>query len=166
MAINEDLLYEVNDKGERVVVKSIESENTAYLRFTNRTSRPVDIWWRDFEGIKRHYIRLEAGAFYDVNSFLTHPWEFKDASTNENYAINNQAIFRAPNHVGGMLYRTNWNISVMVRSLRRTALMALAALLPNPEAATMLGLPLTLARELADLVNTLQNTPEIVSVEH
>lgn len=162
MAINEDFLYEVNENGEQVLVKSVESTYTAYLRFTNRTSRPVDIWWRDFNGVKRHYIRLDAGAYYDINSFLTHPWEFTDASTNEHFVINNKPIFRAPNHVGGMLYRTNWNISVKVRTLRRTSMLALASLLPTPEAATVLDLPVMLGKEVAELVSTLKNTPPVV----
>lgn len=165
MAINEDLLYEVDDKGESVVVKSIESNHRAFLRFTNRTSRPVDVWWRDFQGVKRHYVRLEAGAYYDINSFLTHPWMFTDASTNESFVINNKSVFRAPNHVGGMMYRTNWNISVAVRSLRRTAMLTLATLLPNPEAAYRVDLPMVLSRELSELVATLQSTPRVADNE-
>lgn len=165
MAINEDLLYEVNEKGESVVVRSVESSHRAYLRFTNRTSRPVDVWWRDFQGVRRHYIRLKVGASYDVNSYLTHPWEFTDAATNESFVINNKLIFRAPNHVGGMMYRTNWNISVAVRTLRRTSMLTLASLLPNPEAASRVDLPAVLSRELAELVSTLQSTPVVVDTE-
>lgn len=161
MAINEDLLYEVNEKGENVVVRSVHSSHRAFLRFSNRTSRPVDVWWRDFQGVKHHYVRLEDGSTYDVNSFLTHPWEFTDASTNESYVINNKLVFRAPNHVGGMMYRTNWNICVTMRTLRSTTMLTLASLLPNPEAAWRVDLPAVLSRELAELVHTLQNTPPV-----
>lgn len=159
MAINDDLAYEENERGELMIVKSVESIHSAYLRFTNRTSHPVEVWWRDFSGIKRHYIHLEPGEHYDVNSFLTHPWQFTDTLTNEQYAINNKVIFRAPNHIGGMMYRTNWNISVRVRPLRRLSLLLLATLLPNADAASMLGLPAVLREDLAELTRGLNRTP-------
>ncbi|XP_075985766.1 von Hippel-Lindau protein [Anticarsia gemmatalis] len=165
MAINDDVVYEVNDKGERVLVRSTDCLKIAYLRYTNRTSRPIDVWWRDFEGKKRHYIRLDAGSYYDVNTYLTHAWEFTDVSTKESFVIDNKPIFRAPEYVGGKLYRTNWNITVMVRPLRRLAIMALGTLLQSPEDAFMLDLPLTLAMELAELVLTLHTVPIIVRTE-
>ncbi|KAJ8710404.1 hypothetical protein PYW07_009770 [Mythimna separata] len=161
MAINDGLAYEVNEKGESVLVKSINSDRQAFLRFTNRTSRPVDIWWRDFDGRRRFYERMEPGAFYDINSYLTHPWEFTDASTRERYVINNKFVFRAPEHVGGKMYRTNWNITVPVRSLRGTTMLTLATLLPNPEAASELDLPVVLSRELKDLAASLRLQPDV-----
>lgn len=159
MAINDGLAYEVNEKGESVVVKSINSDRQAFLRFTNRTSRLVDVWWRDFDGRRRFYERMEPGAFYDINSYLTHPWEFTDASTRESFVINNKFVFRAPEHVGGMMYRTNWNITVPVRSLRGTTMLTLASLLPNPEAASELDLPVVLSRELQELTTSLRAQP-------
>ncbi|XP_045762894.1 von Hippel-Lindau tumor suppressor homolog [Maniola jurtina] len=152
---NEDpgeLLYEIDEKGQQVVVKSVESTSSAYLRFTNRTSRAVDVWWRDFRGAKRHYIRLEAGAYFDINSFITHPWEFTDVVTKESCVINNKPIFRPPRNIGGMMYRTNWNITIRVRCLRDTALLALAQHLQDPEAVYALGLPRVLADELQKLI--------------
>lgn len=159
MAIQDDLAYEVNEKGENVVVKSINSDHQAYLRFTNRTSRPVDVWWRDFDGRQRFYERMEPGAFYDINSYLTHPWEFTDSSTRERYVINNKFVFRAPDHVGDQMYRTNWNITVPVRSLRKTTMLTLASLLPSPEAASELDLPVVLSQELGRLVEKLHVHP-------
>lgn len=159
MAIYDGLTYEVNEKGERVLVRSVNSEHQAFLRFTNRTSRPVDIWWRDFDGNRRFYERMEPGAFYDINSYLTHPWEFTDASTKEHFVINNKYVFRAPDHVGDMMYRTNWNITVPVRSLRSTTMLTLASMLPNSEAASQLDLPLVLTRELKELVYSLRVQP-------
>lgn len=114
MAILDDdgLLYETNDTGQRILVKSINSDIRTYLRFTNCTNRPVNVFWRDFQGIQRFYANIGPDSFYDVNSYLTHPWEFQDASTNENYLVNNKIIFRAPENTGGMMYRTNWNINI------------------------------------------------------
>ncbi|KPJ09823.1 Von Hippel-Lindau disease tumor suppressor [Papilio machaon] len=148
-----DLEYEINESGERVIVKSIESVQRAYLRFTNRTTRPVDVWWRDFNGSKQHFVKLEAGTYFDINTYITHPWEFTDVTTKERYVINNKPIYRAPANVGGMMYRTNWNITVGVRSLRKTVLLFLAVNLHEAVPTASLGLPLVLAEELRVLRN-------------
>ncbi|KPJ03033.1 Von Hippel-Lindau disease tumor suppressor [Papilio xuthus] len=150
---NGDLIYEINQSGERVLVRSIESVRTAYLRFTNRSSRPIDVWWRDFNGAKQHFVKLEPGTYYDVNTYLTHPWEFTDVTTKERYVINNNPIFRAPANVGGMRYRTNWNITVGVRSLRNIVLLFLVQNLPLIVPTASLGLPQVLADELRSLRN-------------
>ncbi|XP_023949361.1 von Hippel-Lindau tumor suppressor homolog [Bicyclus anynana] len=146
------LLYEEDEKGQLVVVKSLESASSAYLRFTNRTSRAVDVWWRDFSGVKKHYVRLQADTYFDINSFITHPWEFSDVATKETCVINNKAIFRPPSNIGGMLYRTNWNITIRVRSLRRSAMLVLAQRLNDPAAVDALGLPRVLAEEIKKLI--------------
>lgn len=157
-----DLEYEINESGERVVVRSIESVQRAYLRFTNRTRRPVDVWWRDFNGAKRHFIKLEAGTYFDINTYITHPWEFTDVSTKERYVINNKPIYRAPANIGGMAYRTNWNITISVRTLRETVLMFLAINHPQSVPIESLGLPKVLAEDLRKLRNLLRELPPIL----
>lgn len=152
---NEDpgeLIYELDEKGQPVVVKSLESTSSVYLRFTNRTPRAVDVWWRDFRGAKRHYVRLEAGTYFDINSYLTHPWEFTDVATKESCVINNKTIFRPPSNIGGMMYRTNWNITIRVRCLRYTCLLVLAQHLRDPAVVNSLGLPRVLTEELKKLI--------------
>lgn len=160
MAINNDLLIEMNEQGEITLVKSIESNRRAFLRFSNRTSRPVDIWWRDFQGIRRHYFRLKPNATYDINSFITHPWEFTDAATKEHYFINNKRTFRAPADIGGMMYRTNWNICVGMNTLRYTCIMAIAQRISCPNKVPELGLPRGLEYELQDLVQKMLDVNE------
>lgn len=154
-----DVIYELDEKGQRVVVKSLESTSRAYLRFTNKTSRPVDVWWRDFHGARRHYVRLDSGTYFDINSFITHPWEFTDVATKESYVINNKTIYRPPTNIGGMMYRTNWNITIAVRSLRHTVLLTLAVKIDDPNAVNALGLPRVLAEELQKLI-TLFHRPK------
>ncbi|VVC96855.1 von Hippel-Lindau tumor suppressor homolog [Leptidea sinapis] len=160
-----DLEYEVDEKGQNVLVKSMESSQRAYIRFTNRTSRPVDVWWRDFRGVKIHYVRIDSGDHYDVNSFITHPWEFTDVATKERYVINNNPIYRPPRNIGGMTFRTNWNITIGVRSLKMTALLVLAIHLQDSDAVNVLGLPRTLARELQCLTAMFHPPRPIVQPE-
>lgn len=156
-----DLEYEMDEAGQRVLVRSIESIQRAYLRFTNKTSRTVDVWWRNFHGIRKHYVRLQSGTYYDINTYITHPWEFTDVTTKERYVINNQHIYRPPKSIGGMMYRTNWNITVSVRSLRRTALLYLALRLSDSCEVEALGLPRVLAEELEDMVEIFHQEPPL-----
>ncbi|XP_050552379.1 von Hippel-Lindau disease tumor suppressor-like [Spodoptera frugiperda] len=92
----EQFVYEVNCKGENVLVKSLNSDTPVTVRFTNQTSRPVNVWWRNFEGRQVFYGRIEPGASLDQGTFLTHPWQFTDACTEQYYVINNKAVFRPP----------------------------------------------------------------------
>lgn len=151
-----DLEYEMDDKGQRVLVKSMESTVRAYLRFTNRTSRPVDVWWRDYRGRRIFYVRLLPNTYHNLNSFVSHPWVFSDAATDERYVIRNNRIFRPPANVNDPTLRTNWNITIQVRSLRRNAMLALAGQLRDPATAYQLGLPQILANELYAMVCRLQ----------
>ncbi|KAM3956638.1 von Hippel-Lindau protein [Aphomia sociella] len=158
MALNNQyLLYETNEKGERVFIRSIESEKRVHLRFVNKTSRPVDVWWRDFNGARRLYIRMKSRSYYNVDSFLTHPWEFTDVNTKERYIINGKEIFRAPVSIGGLRQRTSWLISVPMRSLRQTALLAAASSMSDPSHVDALGLPNPLAEDLRKYVEVLNN---------
>lgn len=150
-------LYEITGNGEKVLVRSTDSSSRAYLRFTNKTTRPVDIWWRDFRGTRHHYICIDAGAYYDVNTFITHPWEFTDAVTKERYFINNTHIYRPPANLGGMRFRTNWNITIGVRSLRETCMLALALRIKKAKRVRYLELPKTLEWELVKLVKLLHS---------
>lgn len=152
-------LYEIDEKGERVLVRSTDSSRRAFLRFTNKTSRAVDIWWRDFRGARHHYNCLDPGTYCDINSYITHPWEFTDAYTKEQYVVDNDQVYRAPVNIGGMMFRTNWNITVSVRTLRYAAMLVLAECLKRPRNTRHLELPRTLEKELQDLIRTLHRFP-------
>ncbi|GBP85602.1 Probable RNA-directed DNA polymerase from transposon BS [Eumeta japonica] len=137
----QELVYDLDEKGNRVLVRSLECSKRAHLRFTNKTKRHVDVWWRDYTGLKRFYVRLRPGEHYNIDTFLTHPWEFTDAITKESYVVANKFIYRPPVHLGGKNYRTNWNITISVRTLRLTALLALGGYIRDPNVVDSLGLP-------------------------
>ncbi|KAF9789026.1 hypothetical protein SFRURICE_005628 [Spodoptera frugiperda] len=109
--VHEEFVYEKNDNGVNVLVKSLNGDHKVLLRFTNRTPHEVNVWWRNFEGKKVFYQRLGPGASYDVESYLTHPWEFIDASTGAHYVVDNKRIFRAPSHLVGNPIATNFDIT-------------------------------------------------------
>ncbi|CAH0403248.1 unnamed protein product [Chilo suppressalis] len=160
MAVNDEnseVLYEVDEKGNRVIVRSINSDHCVYIRFINGLiSRPVDVWWRDFQGKKRFYVRMQPRTYFDVDTFVTHPWEFTDAATKENYVIHNKKIFRAPPSLANMKHRTKWIITVGMRTLRNTALLVLAERLDVTKVPE-LGLPLELSNDLTSLIDSIEN---------
>lgn len=161
MADNDDNrpIYETDERGERVMVRSVVSEQAVYVRFINSVTRPVDIWWRDFQGFRKHYVRMQPRTYFNVDTYVTHPWEFTDPTTKENYVVQNKKIFRAPSCLAGVRHRTNWFICVQVRPLRNTVLLALAQHLNDLSRVPPLGLPRELSNDLEDLIYAIQNTP-------
>lgn len=156
---NNQIAYEIDDKGERVIVKSHKSEKRVHVRFVNRTSRPVDVYWRDYNGHRRHYVTMKPRSYYNTDTFVTHPWEFSDAHTKERYVVNNKYVFRAPESLGNVPHRSTWYISVAVRSLLSTALLSIASKLSEPDQVDALGLPKPLADDLRCLIQLLKSTP-------
>ncbi|XP_060807298.1 von Hippel-Lindau disease tumor suppressor [Amyelois transitella] len=153
---DEYYLYETNEKGEQVLVKSLRSEKKAYIRFVNRTSRPVSVWWRDYNGHRQHYVIMPPNSYYNTDTYISHPWEFTDACTQERYVINNKQIFRAPECIANVQTRTTWYITIGVRSLLSTVMLSVASRLNNVEHVDALGLPKMLANELKSLVDKLR----------
>ncbi|XP_063369947.1 protein Vhl [Cydia amplana] len=153
---DEGLLYEVDEHGEQELVRSLESTHQVFIRYTNVTSRPVNVWWRDFSGLRRFYACLEPTEFCDINTFATHPWEFTDVATGERYNVCAQAIFRPPISPDDARFRSNWNISVSLRSLRDTALLQVALSVPNLQQVDSLDLPRALSEDVKQLVQVIQ----------
>lgn len=162
MAENDDdsgPIYETDERGERVIVRSLVSEQPAHVRFINSVTRPVDVWWRDFQGYRKHFVRMQPRTYFNIDTYVTHPWEFTDPTTKENYVVQNKKIFRVPSCLAGVQHRTNWFICVQVRSLRRTVLLVLAQRLNDLSRVPRLGLPRELSNDLGDLIYAIQNTP-------
>ncbi|XP_053618381.1 protein Vhl [Plodia interpunctella] len=146
------LWYETNENGEQVLCQSIRSEKKAFIRFVNRTSRPVDVWWRDYNGLRVHYVTMQPNSYYNTDTYISHPWEFTDGHTHERYVINNKDIFRAPESIANVPHRTTWYITIGMRTLVNTALLAIASKLKSVQHVDALGLPKSLADDLKKLI--------------
>ncbi|CAH1640846.1 unnamed protein product [Spodoptera littoralis] len=105
----QEFVHEVNENGDKILVKSLNSNTPVNVRFTNQTSRPVNVWWRDYEGRQVFYGRIEPGAVHDQSTFLTHPWQFTDAGTEQYYVIDNRRVFRPPPELAGQT--PNFNVT-------------------------------------------------------
>jgi hypothetical protein len=60
--------------------RSVNSAQKAALEFQNRSGRPVDIFWLDYQGQRKRYKTLNAGQSYTQSTFATHPWIAVDPS--------------------------------------------------------------------------------------
>lgn len=77
-------------------IKSLKTSERVYVRFFNKTTRLADVYWVDFEGAPVKYHTLEPDAFVDIDTFVNHPWIFKDHCTRDKLAVNNDLCFIPP----------------------------------------------------------------------
>ena len=71
-----------NSSGE-VKLRSEPSRTHSYVRFCNRTLRRADVIWFNYEGQGVKYKTLLPTQTVDVNTFVGHPWMFRDHDTGD-----------------------------------------------------------------------------------
>ncbi|KAJ9599330.1 hypothetical protein L9F63_010197 [Diploptera punctata] len=140
-------------------LKSRSSVHKSFVRFHNKTERKVDVIWINYEGHHIKYKTLLPGSFYDVNTFVTHPWLFIDSETQDRLVVKSKEVFCPEpfrhfrrEEVPPRLERTHIHITIPVYSLRQRCLQVLRNNLSQPEDALKLELPVSLQKELADMV--------------
>lgn len=84
---------ETNGDGVREIIRSQPSRNLSFVRFCNATQRKVEVIWINYEGARVKYKTLEPEEFFDVNTYVAHPWVFQDAVTRESLNVNSKSIY-------------------------------------------------------------------------
>ena len=69
-----------------VVLRSEPSTHHSFVRFCNRTLRRADVIWFNYTGQGVKYKTLLPTQTVDVNTFVGHPWMFRDHDTGDRYA--------------------------------------------------------------------------------
>lgn len=64
-------------------LRSTAGVETAWLTFANFSTRPVDIYWLNYEGQEVFYQHLEPSQAHLQQTYLTHPWCIRDAETGQ-----------------------------------------------------------------------------------
>ena len=77
----------------REIIRSQPSRGLSFVRFCNATQRKVEVIWINYEGARVKYKTLEPQEFFDVNTYVAHPWVFQDAVTHESLNANSKHIF-------------------------------------------------------------------------
>lgn len=75
------------------VIKSQPSRALSFIRFKNVTQRIVDVIWINYEGARVKYKTLQPEEFFDVNTYVAHPWIFLDALSHERLNANSRHLY-------------------------------------------------------------------------
>jgi len=136
-------------------IRSKNSNRHSYVRFINATERRVDVIWINYEGVRVKYKTLDPAEYFDVTSFVSHPWVFLDAETHTKLVVSSKEIFDcpAPNFVRlgeGIIRptRAHVTISLPIYSLHECALQTVQRCLRNPRDAYRLEVPAPIQKEL------------------
>lgn len=137
-----------------------------YVFFLNNTQRQVNLYWMDFNGCQDLFTTLKPGAGIKANTFVTHPWIFRDAITGERMHVKHQDIFwpqlyrvRDPQNVGQWIpCRKLIGIHQPVQSLRAKCLWRFAQMIYGSETSLLesLSLPRTVEGDLKLILNLIE----------
>ncbi|XP_060064238.1 von Hippel-Lindau disease tumor suppressor-like [Ylistrum balloti] len=132
-------------------LRSGRSTVTSFVRFVNRTHRFVDIVWLNYEGARVKYKTLQPGQFVDVNTFVGHPWIFRDSDTGDHLVVKLREVFEmttgwTPND-GVPPWRKVINITIPVYTLKDRSLQVIRSIV-NRDRISELDLPQMLKDEI------------------
>ncbi|ELU10094.1 hypothetical protein CAPTEDRAFT_167535 [Capitella teleta] len=123
------------------------SSMPSFIRFCNRTNRLVDIIWLNYEGLGVRYRTLPPRNFIDVNTFVGHPWIFRDSLTGDKCVAQFKTVYEPIGNGDGPPKRRVVNITIPVFKLRDRCLQVLRAIVPR-HAIQSLEIPVVLKDEL------------------
>ncbi|XP_064103700.1 von Hippel-Lindau disease tumor suppressor-like isoform X1 [Macrobrachium nipponense] len=139
------------------LMRSQNSVVHSYVRFMNRTQRFVDVYWLTYHGKRQKYTTLKPGSAYKINTYVSHPWIFRDAETKAKLVVNSEEVyFPRPWNEGAKIegpvvpcHVTEY-IIIPVYSLKDRAIQIVRSQLRAPEDAYLLDIPQTLRTAIAE----------------
>jgi len=64
--------------------RSLRSDTQSLVTFISRTPRPFCVYWLDYHGRRVKYCQLHYAQQFNVRTFETHPWIFRDSVRGDN----------------------------------------------------------------------------------
>lgn len=148
-----------------MLLRSLRSEEKAYVRFINKTDRVVEIIWLNFNGKYVRYRILGKDHYVDVNTYKNHPWIASDYNTKDRLHIEKEFVYnpkttreylqeRYPDKRIPDNYETRIraNITLPLYSLKYRSLMEVKNFFRNVEDVDKLDLPQLLAGDLKKII--------------
>jgi len=132
------------------LLKSGRSAMYSFVRFVNCTVRRVDIVWLNYEGIGIKYKTLDPEQCVDVNTFVGHPWIFRDSDTGDKLVVQLKEVYEPVGwvqHDGWPPKRKLVSITIPVYTLRECCIQAVRQLVKKDEF-EKLEIPQVLKEEL------------------
>ncbi|XP_041765601.1 protein Vhl [Anopheles merus] len=141
-------------------LRSEHSVLRSFLLFRNTTERTVDVYWVNYSSRFIHYTTLKPKTGCMVNTYVTHPWVFKDRQSGERMHVRHQPVYLPEPwytnfNSAGRLTRKEVNIHFPVRTLMDNCLWRIVALLADKEESALheLEIPRVLKQDLAEKRN-------------
>ncbi|XP_026863606.2 von Hippel-Lindau disease tumor suppressor [Electrophorus electricus] len=113
------------------LVRSLPSQIEAPVVFCNRSPRIVKLFWINFHGEPQSYGALQPLTGKRINTFVGHPWMFRDAETDDPMLVNSKEMYLPSALERGQLSMAN--ITLPVFSLRERCLQVVRQLVRSED---------------------------------
>jgi len=75
--------HEAEEKG----VKSLNSDLSTSIAFTNKSGKTIKVYWLDFEGNRKLYQTLDDDESCEQQTYVSHPWVITDKNDDAWYVF-------------------------------------------------------------------------------